>query len=178
MKDRLSRWGIGPHIAVVTLAYAAIAGTATSRWPDVCRIRLVPPTFLAAMAILLLIAGVPMLVMSERSVMAGYNHDQLFTAGVSGLVRHPIYSAWIVFLLPALALLSRSWPQLLMPLIAYAVFKLLIHREDEYLQQRFGEAYLAYGARVNELIPIPRSWYRGLTTRNAPRARNEHQLRR
>jgi protein-S-isoprenylcysteine O-methyltransferase Ste14 len=74
-------------------------------------------------------------------------------------VWHPIYSAWIVFLVPALALLSRSWPVLLTPFVAYAVFKLFIHREDEYPQKRFGGAYLAYRAQVNELIPVPRSWW-------------------
>lgn len=96
-----------------------------------------------------------MLVVAARSVMRAYNQDRLVTSGVSSLVRHPIYSGWIVFIVPGLVLLSRSWPALLTPLVAYAVFKLLTHREDEYLQQRFGAAYLAYRARVNELVPIP-----------------------
>ena len=156
MKDRLSRWGIGPEIAVAALTYALVAGVATSRWPGFCRIRLVPFVVPAVIAALLLMAGVPMLVVAARSVMKAYNRDQLVTSGVSALVRHPIYSAWIVFILPGLALLSRSWPMLLTPLVAYAVFKLRIHREDEYLVQRFGGAYLDYRARVNELIPIPR----------------------
>jgi len=37
---------------------------------------------------------------------------------------------------------------------------MFIDREDRYLQQRFGEAYLEYRARVNELIPVPRFWRR------------------
>jgi protein-S-isoprenylcysteine O-methyltransferase Ste14 len=104
----------------------------------------------------MLLVGVPLLVLAARSVMGAYNHDQLATGGVLALGRHPIYSAWIVFILPGLALLSRSWPMLLMPLVAYAVFKARIHCEDEYLTQRFGQAYLQYRSRVNELIPIPR----------------------
>jgi protein-S-isoprenylcysteine O-methyltransferase Ste14 len=63
-----------------------------------------------------------------------------------------------VFNLPGIAFLTRSWPLFLMPLVAYAVFKLLIHREDEYLERRFGQAYLDYRARVNEVIPVPRFW--------------------
>jgi protein-S-isoprenylcysteine O-methyltransferase Ste14 len=141
---------------VVALTYAAVAGAATSRWPGFCRIRLLPFVVPAVIAVILLMAGVPMLVVAARSVMGAYNRDQLITSGVSALVRHPIYSAWIVFIVPGLALLSRSWPMLLTPLVAYAVFKVLIHREDDYLRQRFGEAYLTYRARVNELIPIPR----------------------
>jgi protein-S-isoprenylcysteine O-methyltransferase Ste14 len=154
--ERLSRWGVGPQIAVVALLYAAVASAATSRWPHACRIRFVPFVVLASMAGVLMIVGVPMLIVAARSVMTGYDQDRLVTSGFSAFVRHPIYSAWIVFIVPALALLSRSWPVLLTPLVAYVVFKVLIHREDEYLQQRFGEAYLDYRARVNELIPIPR----------------------
>jgi protein-S-isoprenylcysteine O-methyltransferase Ste14 len=160
MENRLSRWGIGPQIAMVALTYAAVAGAATSRWPGFCRIRLVPFVVPAVIAVILLMAGVPMLVLAARSVMRAYNRDQLVTSGLSALVRHPIYSAWIVFILPGLALLSRSWPVLLTPVVAYAVFKLSIRREDEYLQQRFGDAYREYRARVNELIPVPKFWRR------------------
>jgi protein-S-isoprenylcysteine O-methyltransferase Ste14 len=156
LKKRLSRWGIGPQIAVVALTYAAVAGAATSRWPGFCRIRLVPFVVPAVIAVILLMVGVPMLVVAVRSVMRAYREDQLATRGLLALVRHPIYSAWIVFILPGLALLNRSWPVLLTPVVAYSVFKLTIHREDEYLQQRFGDAYLDYRARVNELIPVPK----------------------
>jgi len=80
----------------------------------------------------------------------------LVTSEVFGLFRHPVYSAWIVFNIPAIALLFRSWPLLLAPVVAYAVFKLSIRTEDEYLENRFGQEFLDYRARVNELIPVPR----------------------
>jgi protein-S-isoprenylcysteine O-methyltransferase Ste14 len=156
MNNRLSRWGIGPQIAIGTLAYAAVAGVATYHWPMFCRMHRVSATVSVATAIALLVVGFPMLALAARSVIRAYDHDRLATEGVLGLVRNPIYSAWIVFILPGLALLSRSWPMLLMPLVAYAVFKTRIHQEDEYLRQRFGQAYLEYRGRVNELIPIPR----------------------
>jgi protein-S-isoprenylcysteine O-methyltransferase Ste14 len=92
------------------------------------------------------------------TVMRAYNRDELVTSGAFALVRHPIYAAWITLVFPGLALLIRSWPMLLTPLIAYAIFRRLIHREDEYLEQRFGQAYLDYRGRVNEVIPIPRFW--------------------
>jgi protein-S-isoprenylcysteine O-methyltransferase Ste14 len=74
------------------------------------------------------------------------------------LVRHPVYAAWITLGFPGLALLDRSWPMLLTPWIAYAIFRRLIHRVDEYLEQRFGQAYRDYRRRVNEVIAIPRFW--------------------
>ena len=88
--------------------------------------------------------------------MRAYNSDRLVTSGVSSLVQHPVYSPWIVFNIPAIALLFQSWPLLLAPVVAYSVFKLSIRTEDEYLEQRFGQEYRHYRARVNELIPIPK----------------------
>ena len=92
--------------------------------------------------------------------MKAYNSDRLVTSGVFAIVRHPVYATWIVLNVPGIALLTRSWPMLLTSLAPYAVFKLLVHREDEYLERRFGTEYLAYRARVNDLIPIPRFWRR------------------
>jgi protein-S-isoprenylcysteine O-methyltransferase Ste14 len=65
-----------------------------------------------------------------------------------------------VFVFPGLALLRGSWPMLVAPLVGYVVFKRLIRREDEYLQRRFGQAYLDYRARVNEVCPFPWLWRR------------------
>ena len=88
--------------------------------------------------------------------MAAYNSDKLATAGLFGFVRNPMYAAWIVFIIPGLVLLTRSWPLLLTPLVAYSAFKLLIRRENAYLEKRFGDAYRRYRVEVNELFPWPR----------------------
>jgi len=156
VSSRLSRWGIGPRILVSATACAALGVVATYLWPTFCLIPWLPPSVLLAVGIVLLIIGVPLWLIAMRSVMRAYGSDRLVTTGVFDLVRHPVYSAWIVFNIPAIALLFRSWPVLLAPLVAYAVFKMSIRTEDEYLEQRFGQEYLNYRARVNELIPIPR----------------------
>ena len=156
MEKRLSRWGIGPRTFLPTIAYGVAAMAATYTWPDACLLRWPPYAVFATVGWILLALGVPMWLTAAISVMRAYNRDQLVTSGVFALVRHPIYSAMIVLNLPGIALLTRSWPLFPMPLVAYAVFKLLIHREDEYLERRFGQAYLDYRARVNEVVPLPR----------------------
>jgi protein-S-isoprenylcysteine O-methyltransferase Ste14 len=156
MEMRLSRWGIGPRIAASALIYAVLAAVATNIWPDACLLRPLSHPVFIAVAVVLLAIGVPLWVAGGISAMRAYNRDELTTTGVFALMRHPIYSAWIVFNLPGLALLSRSWPMLLTPVVAYAVFKSLIHVEDDYLQKRFGGAYVEYRARVNAVIPTLR----------------------
>ena len=160
MEKRLSRWGVGPKMILSAVAYGVLAGAATYAWPDACLLRWPRYAVFATVGGVLLALGVPMWLTGAISVMRAYNRDQLVTSGVFGLVRHPIYSSAIVLNLPGIALLTRSWPLFPMPLVAYAVFKLLIHREDEYLERRFGQAYLDYRARVNEVIPLPRFWLR------------------
>jgi protein-S-isoprenylcysteine O-methyltransferase Ste14 len=118
--------------------------------------RFLPGATFAAVAGTLVVLGAAMLVVALRGCARAYNRNQLVASGIFALVRHPIYSAWIVSIVPGLALLSRSWPMLLTPLVAYIAFKRLIHHEDEDLERQFGDAYLNYRARVNELFPIPR----------------------
>lgn len=154
MQERLSRWGVGPNIATAVLTYAAIAAGATYAWPEACVLSAVPTAVSVAVAAVLLVLGVSCLAAAATSVMKAYQYDRLVTSGIFSVVRHPVYAAWIVWILPALALLSRSWPLFLAPLVAYAVFRLRIHCEDEYLEQRFGQAYRDYRARVPELIPL------------------------
>jgi protein-S-isoprenylcysteine O-methyltransferase Ste14 len=156
MDDRLSRWGVGPRIVAAAVVYATLAGLGTVLWPDASLIRQVPYSVLLIAGVVLLVLGVPMLVTAAIAAMASYNRDQLATTGIFSLTRNPVYSAWIVFILPGLALLSRSWPLLLTPIVAYIVFKMSIRKEDEYLEQRFGQAYEEYRSSVNELIPFPR----------------------
>lgn len=155
MEARLSRWGVGPRIALAAALSVAVAGVATHWWPAACRFPLVPYVALLAVGLLLLVIGVPLWLAGVKAAMAAYNSDALVTTGVFAWVRHPIYGAWIVFNLPAIALLCNSWPLLSASLAGYVVFKLSIGREDRYLEQRFGQAYRDYRRRVNELVPMP-----------------------
>jgi protein-S-isoprenylcysteine O-methyltransferase Ste14 len=152
----MSRWGVGPSILVPTAAYAAIAGQATRLWPDICVVTAVPHSVLFVARIILLAIGIPMLILAGKAATVAYNSEKLATTGIFGLTRNPIYSAWIVFIIPALVLMSRSWPLFLTPVVAYMIFKVTIGRENDCLEKQFGEDYRKYKAEVNELVPLPR----------------------
>jgi len=152
----MSIWGVGPRIIGTALLYAVAAGLATRLWPDFCLIRVVPYPAFVTVGVLLVLIGVPMLAVGARAVTTAYSSGKLATTGVFGVVRNPLYSAWIVLIIPGLVLLTRSWPLFLTPVVAYIVFKATIRRESEYLENRFGEAYRQYKADVSELFPFPR----------------------
>jgi protein-S-isoprenylcysteine O-methyltransferase Ste14 len=156
VKRELSRFGVGPSILLTAAGYAVVAGVATRTWPEVCLVSTIPYWVFLAVGIALAATGVPMLVLAVRMGMAAYNSDKLATTGLFGIVRNPMYAAWIVFIIPGLVLLSRSWPLFLTPPVAYIAFKVLIRRENAYLEKRFGDAYRKYRAETNELLPWPR----------------------
>jgi protein-S-isoprenylcysteine O-methyltransferase Ste14 len=154
--ERLSRWGVGPSILMTSLCYIVVASTVTHHWPDVCLIPVVPHRVFEVMGVLLLAIGVPWLVLSLITLNREYNRDQLATEGIYGIVRNPIYSAWVVFLIPGVVLLFPSWPLLLTPLVAFITFRARIWQEEAYLEERFGDAYRTYRSEVPELLPFPR----------------------
>jgi protein-S-isoprenylcysteine O-methyltransferase Ste14 len=154
--ERMSRWGVGPSILMTALCYIVVASTVTHHWPEVCLIRAVPNRVFQVVGMLLLAIGVPWLVVSLSALNRKYNRDQLATGGIYGIVRNPIYGAWVVFLIPGLVLLFPSWPLLLTPLVAYIAFRARIRHEEAYLEERFGDAYRTYRSEVPELLPFPR----------------------
>lgn len=155
MDKRLSRFGVGPKIVASVVACAALAGALSYRFAEVCAVPAFRQPTVVTLAVILILIGLPMWLIGAITVMRAYNRDQLLTSGVFALVRHPMYAAWIVLILPGIAHLTASWPFLLMPLVGYVVFKALIHTEDEYLQNRFGQTYSNYRASVHEIIPLP-----------------------
>jgi len=153
MAKKMPIWGVGPKIMVPTFAYLAVVGVATYVWPSLFLVRVVPYAFFLIPGVVLLAIGLPMLVVAVVSVKKAYKKDELATTGIFGVVRNPIYSAWIAFVIPGLVLLLRSWPMFIAPLLACGLFKMLVGKEEKYLEEHFRQAYLEYKARVPELVP-------------------------
>jgi len=102
----------------------------------------------------LLVVGTGSYANALRTFNTGYRKEELITRGAFSVVRHPIYAAWILLIIPGFVLLFRSWPLLAVPLVAYAAFKAFIHEEDDYLQRKFGQSYLKYRSKVGEMFPF------------------------
>ena len=102
-----------------------------------------------------------MLVISARAFSAGFNKGKLVTTGIFSVVRNPIYAAWILFILPGIMMFFQSWLMLATSLVTYIVFKAFIREEEQYLEKTFGQAYLDYKSKVNELFPFPKSHRQG-----------------
>jgi protein-S-isoprenylcysteine O-methyltransferase Ste14 len=105
--------------------------------------------------LILLSAGLVFYFITLRSLISGLRQTSLMTKGGYYLCRHPLYSSFILFILPAIALMLNSWLVLTSSIVAYIVFKLTINREDQILESVFGDEYLKYRNKTPELFPFP-----------------------
>jgi protein-S-isoprenylcysteine O-methyltransferase Ste14 len=86
--------------------------------------------------------------------MAGFSQGKLVTTGAYGIVRNPIYSSVVFFVLPAVALLTWTWVYFVPSVFLYAGVMIFIGTEEEQLTQAFGQAYTDYMTRVDRLVPF------------------------
>lgn len=90
---------------------------------------------------------------SARRMVPAFRSRQLATGGVYGLCRNPMYAAFIVFIIPGLALVANEFLILIVALGLYLEFKRNVGREEEFLRREFGAAYAQYARQVPQLFP-------------------------
>jgi len=152
----MSIWGAGPRIGLFTLLYAVAAGAATLRWPALFTIGAIAYPYLAAAAAVLLLATVPLYVAAIVPLRKAYGEGRLVTGGAYAVCRHPLYAMWILLIMPAIALLLKSWLFFSTAVFMYVVARIEIRREEAYLEERFGRQYAEYKRRVNAIFPTLR----------------------
>jgi protein-S-isoprenylcysteine O-methyltransferase Ste14 len=150
---KLSRWGIGPKMALLTIVYSTVLFAACFTFPGLFEDRFIPYPVALALACALFCVGAPLFVASYTAIDRSYQADVLNTQGVYRFCRHPLYASFILFIVPGIALLIHFWLLYTVPLFLYIVFRVFIRTEETYLEKRFGNNYIAYRARTNLLFP-------------------------
>jgi protein-S-isoprenylcysteine O-methyltransferase Ste14 len=80
------------------------------------------------------------------------NHG-LVTDGIYRFVRHPMYSAYFLWVLSQ-ALLLPNWIAGPAGIVGFGtLFAFRVRREEQMMLQAFGDAYAAYAARTKRIIP-------------------------
>lgn len=76
----------------------------------------------------------------------------LVVRGPYRFTRNPMYVGFALLYLGMALLVNSVWPLALFPVMIVLLEKLVIVREEAYLEAKFGEAYRAYRARVRRWI--------------------------
>ena len=80
-------------------------------------------------------------------------HHELVQSGPYALVRHPIYTGFLVAILGTAILHGELYGLLALPLAALG-WTLKLRMEESFMAEQFGAAYLDYHRRVKALVPF------------------------
>jgi protein-S-isoprenylcysteine O-methyltransferase Ste14 len=155
----MSRWGIGPIFTVLSIGYALGAFALNRHYHPVFQINVFPSWLLSSLGIILIMIGVPFFIISVITVTRAYNADKLVTNGIFRCCRHPLYASWVVFIVPGTVLIMKSWIKLTIPVFMYLILRLLVKKEEVYLENVFGFEYREYKKKVPCVLPIGK-WHR------------------
>ena len=154
MTEKMTRWGVGPRFALFSIIYGIFTIVLRLCCPTIFQMDFIPYWILAMIGFALILIGLLFKFIAVVTVHRAFNAGMLCTQGVFGLCRHPVYAAWIVFLVPGMMFLINSWIGLTVPLVMYILLRILVIKEEEYLEQKFGKEYLDYKKTTPTVLPI------------------------
>jgi protein-S-isoprenylcysteine O-methyltransferase Ste14 len=114
------------------------------------------PLVLRIIAGSILLAGIGLHLWTGHTLQNWWKDGKLCTAGPFRFFRHPLYAAWISFIVPAVALLFNSWIILLWPPALHPFWHLLVRREEQMMETLFGDDYRQYAAQTGRFLPRAR----------------------
>ncbi len=153
MEEKMSRWGVGPVFVSLSVAYSLIMLVLTYSFHPLFQISTVPYSLMIFLGICLIAVGTPFFILSAVTVMRAYNSDRLVTDGTFRYCRHPLYTSWAVFLVPGMILPVNSWLGLTVPVFMFVILRILVRKEEDYLEKMFGAEYIAYKEKVPCILP-------------------------
>lgn len=82
--------------------------------------------------------------------------NRLVTTGIYGIVRHPIYAAFLYVITGAI-LITDNLYLFVLPIIYWIVLTIgMIKTEEKWLTDKFGESYEEYSKKVSRFVPFLR----------------------
>jgi protein-S-isoprenylcysteine O-methyltransferase len=88
-----------------------------------------------------------------RTISRWWRHDQLCKTGPYQFVRHPIYAGAALLGFMGVVFILNSWVILPLPVFIYAIYSILVRKEEAMMRAVFGEEYKQYAAHTGRLFP-------------------------
>ena len=156
MADEMTRWGIGPQFTLISIVYAIIIFLIHLIWMQSFIFTIISRQVNLILGIILIIVGLLIFLIPAHTIDKYFYEGRICTTGIYSFIRHPIYGSWIVFIIPGIVIISGSLLGISIPIFMYIIFKILIPKEEKYLEKKFGEEYLKYQKKVNAVFPTIR----------------------
>lgn len=127
-------------------------GLLLDRWYPVAGL---PPRLAAPVGISLVVLGLAVawavvrrFRLARTSLQPWEPTTALITDGPFRRSRNPVYVGYTLIYLGVGFWVNSIWPLVLLPVVFWLLHRLVIAREEAYLERRFGEVYRAYRHRV------------------------------
>ncbi len=156
--QKLPMFGVGPYIVygmavisaigIILFGYVFKIGSLTGIWATIFRIL---GAFLILLGIAIWFIG------ALRSDMDdSITENKLQTKGIYSWVRNPMYSGWWIAIAGITLMWHNAW-MLILPVINWGIMTVaLIHTEEKWLLDLYGDEYAEYKKSVNRCIPWKR----------------------
>lgn len=149
----MTRWGVGTNLFRFTLLYGKLAWLYDELLFSGMYLTWLAPEVVIPCGIILIVLGFFLYALAIPDLYPSYDAGQLRTRGIYGFLRHPMYAAWLLFIVPGIALIKGTVLFLTIPLASYGYYRRAIRLEERFLEERFGEAYQAYKKTVGAITP-------------------------
>lgn len=107
-----------------------------------------PASLLRDISIVVLSLGVTIWMWSVVLILRDVPRGRLITRGPYAWVRHPLYTAVAILVLPWIGFLLDTWLGAFLGIVMYVGSRIFARREEEALSRTFGSAWDAYRDRV------------------------------
>jgi len=145
--------GVGPLWGLTWLPPAGAVVWADRAYAPFFSMNFLPVAARIGCGVVLALTGITLVVWSVRTLRRHRERGQLCTAGPYARARHPLYAAWVWFLVPSIAFFANCWLALALPPLAALTLQWVVGREEAKLEALYGEAYRAYRQRVGGILP-------------------------
>lgn len=150
--------GVGPRIMLRTAPFL-LAAILTGFWvPAIFGVSFLNSPVAKTTGLIWLLTGIVLFVSSMVQFSRNFPKGNLLQTGMYAFSRNPIYSCWIVFILPSLWLLLNNWLFLFSAAVMCVATLILVKEEEVQLLKIYGKQYVEYRKRIGCII-----WFIGKT---------------
>ena len=148
--------GVGPRIILRTLPLVLVAIALGIFAPQIVNIGVFDNSTVKTFGWIWLAFGIAAFAASLAQFIANFPKGKLICTGMYACSRNPIYSCWIVFILPALAFVLNNWLFFAAAYVMCRTVLSLVKKEEKDLLQVFGKEYEEYKGRVGCIVRFVR----------------------
>ncbi len=139
--------GSGDRIFLVTMPFLLIGLALNILFPSVFSVG-GPPLWLLVLSIIVLAVGITIWLWSVILILTQVPKHKLITSGPYALVKHPLYTAVALLVIPWIGFLLDTWLGAVIGLVLYFASRKFSPDEEKNLARTFGAAWNDYCNKV------------------------------